>query len=129
MSGSVISWQSRKQRMVSLSSTEAEYVALSEASREAIYLRNLMYEITGKLCIITLHCDNQSALKLAASQQSHNRSKHIDVRYHYVRDAIKNKLIQVKYISTQEMPADLLTKGLLSAKHYKFMRMIGVIPN
>ena len=129
MCGSVISWQSRKQKTVSLSSTEAEYVALSEATREAIYLRNLMYEITGKLCVITLHCDNQSALKLAVNNQSLNRTKHIDVRHHYVKDAIKNNLIKVKYISTQEMPADLLTKGLLSNKHYKFLELIGLVSN
>lgn len=128
MNGSVISWQSRKQKTVSLSSTEAEYVALSEASREAVYLRNLMYEITSKLCIIKLQCDNQSALKLATSHQAHGRSKHIDVRFHYVKDAIKNKLIEIEYTSTQEMPADLLTKGLLSNKHYKFMKMLGITP-
>lgn len=67
MSGSVISWQSKKQKTVSLSSTEAEYVALSEASREAVYLRNLIYELSGKKCAIKLKCDNQSALKLATS--------------------------------------------------------------
>lgn len=127
MNGSVISWQSRKQKTVSLSSTEAEYVALSEASREAVYLKNLMYEITGKQCIVRLYCDNQSALKLSTSHQSHNRSKHIDVRYHYVKDAVRDKLIVINYISTQEMPADLLTKGLLSLKHYKFMKMIGLV--
>lgn len=128
MCGSVISWQSRKQKTVSLSSTEAEYVALSEASREAIYLRNLLYEISGSFSIIKLHCDNQSALKLAVSHQSHNRSKHIDVRYHFVRDAVRSNLIEIQYTSTQEMPADLLTKGLMSNKHYKFMSKIGVIP-
>lgn len=126
MSGSVISWQSKKQKTVSLSSTEAEYVALSEASREAVYLGNLMYELTGQKCVIKLKCDNQSALKLATSHQSHTRSKHIDVRFHYVRDAVENKLINIEYISTQEMPADLLTKGLMSTKHYKFMHMLGI---
>lgn len=126
MNGSVISWQSKKQKTVSLSSTEAEYVALSEASREAVYLRNLMYEITGRQYVIKLKCDNQSALKLATSHQAHTRSKHIDVRFHYVKDAVKNKLINIEYIPTQEMPADLLTKGLLSSKHYKFMHMLGI---
>lgn len=129
MAGSVISWQSRKQKTVSLSSTEAEYVALSEAAREATYLRNLMYEITGKLSIVKLHCDNQSALKLSSNHQSLNRTKHIDVRYHYIKDAIKDNVIHVKYVSTLDMPADLLTKGLLAAKHYKFLRMIGLVPN
>lgn len=128
MVGSAISWQSRKQRKVSLSSTEAEYVALSEAAREAVYLRNLLCEITGKLNVIPLNCDNQSALKLSTGQQSQNRSKHIDVRYHYVRDCVTSSSIETSYISTHEMPADLLTKGLLPSKHNKFMKMLGIVP-
>lgn len=128
MSGAAVSWQSRKQKTVSLSSTESEYIALSEASREAVYLRNLMYEITGSLCVIDLHCDNQSALKLASSHQSHNRSKHIDVRYHYVRDVVKNNFVNIKYIPTEDMPADLLTKGVYRLRHYKLMDMLGIVP-
>lgn len=128
MSGSAISWQSRKQKSVSLSSTEAEYTALSEASREAVYLRNLMHEITRKFYVIDLHCDNQSALKLASSHQTHNRTKHIDVRYHYVRDVVDYKYVKIKYIPTEDMPADLLTKGLCTVKHYKFMNMLGIVP-
>lgn len=127
LSGSAISWQSRKQKTVSLSSTEAEYTALSEASREAIYLRNLMHEITDVFNVIDLYCDNQSALKLASSSQSHNRSKHIDVRCHFIRDVVKNKFVKVKYIPTEEMPADILTKGLCHLKHYKFMNLLGIV--
>lgn len=126
MSGSAISWQSRKQSTVSLSSTESEYTALSEASREAVYLRNLLHEITGKLYAINLYCDNQSALKLASSHQSHSRSKHIDVRHHYIRDVVKNNYVKIDYVPSEEMPADLLTKGLCSVKHYKFMHMLGL---
>lgn len=129
LSGSAVSWQSRKQKTVSLSSTEAEYIALSEASREAVYLRNLMHEITDSLYVIDLYCDNQSALKLALSNQSHNRSKHIDVRYHYIRDVVKYKYVKIKYIPTEEMPADVLTKGLCYKKHYNFMSLLGVVCN
>lgn len=120
MAGSVISWKSRKQKTVSLSSTEAEYVALSEAAREDIYLRNLLYELTGKLNIVKLHCDNQSAMKLAKNDQSLSRTKHIDVRYHYVKDAIEYNLIDVQQCCTE---------GLLSTKHYKFLELIGLVPN
>lgn len=127
LSGSAISWQSRKQRTVSLSSTEAEYTALSEASREAVYLRKLIHEITDTLYVIDLYCDNQSALKLALSNQSHNRSKHIDVRYHYIRDVVKYKCVKIKYIPSEDMPADILTKGLCPLKHYKFMNLLGIV--
>lgn len=128
MSGSAISWQSRKQKTVSLSSTEAEYTALSEAAREAVYLRNLFHEIIGSFHVIEVYCDNQSALKLSVSNQSHNRSKHIDVKYHYVRDVVKFKYIIILYLCTEEMTADILTKGLCPVKHYKFLHKLGIVP-
>lgn len=88
MAGSVISWQSRKQRLTGLSSTDTEYVALSEACREAMYLRELLYELTRSLVTVSLKCDNQSALKMATNHQCHNRSKHIDVKHHFVRETV-----------------------------------------
>lgn len=127
MSGTAVSWQSRKQRVTALSSTEAEYVALSEACREALHLRQLLYELTGSLLTITLNCDNQSAIKMATNHQYHNRSKHIDVKHHFVRETIRSGKIEVNYLSTNEMPADLLTKGLCAAKHYQFMETLGVV--
>lgn len=127
MSGSAISWQSRKQRVTALSSTEAEYVALAEACREAIYLRELLYELTGSLVKINLKCDNQSALKMATNHQCHNRSKHIDVKHHFVRETVKSEKVEISYLPTNEMPADLLTKGLGIIKHYKFMENLGII--
>lgn len=127
MSGSAVSWQSRKQRVTALSSTEAEYVALSEACREAVYLRELLCELTGSLLTIRLYCDNQSALRMASNHQCHNRTKHIDVKHHFVRETVKSGKVEITYLSTNEMPADLLTKGLGSVKHYKFMESLGIL--
>lgn len=126
-SGSAISWESKKQRTVALSSCEAEYMALSEACREAIYLQKLEFEIIGTYNKIVLYNDSQSALKLANNYQSHKRSKHIDVRYHFIREVLRNDIIEARYLSTANMPADLLTKGLPSVKHYKFMKDLGIV--
>lgn len=126
-SGSAISWESKKQRTVALSTCEAEYMALSEACREAIYLRNLEAELTGSLRKVSLYNDSQSALKLANNHQSHKRSKHIDVRYNFIREVIANGVIEAKYLSTSDMPADLLTKGLNEVKHRKFMKALGIV--
>lgn len=123
---SAISWESRKQRTVALSSCEAEYMALSEACREAIYLQNIEKEIIGSCNKIIVFNDSQSALKLANSHQSHKRSKHIDVKYNFIREVIDNELIETKYVETSQMPADLMTKGLSGAKHYQFMKNLGV---
>lgn len=125
--GSAVSWESKKQRTVALSSCEAEYMALSEASREAIYLQSLEIEIVGSCNKIIVFNDSQSALKLANSHQSHKRSKHIDVRYNFIREVIDNEIIETKYVQTSHMPADLLTKGLSGIKHYQFMKTLGIV--
>lgn len=125
--GSVISWECKKQKTVALSSTEAEYMGITEACKEAIYLRNLEFEIRNKTNTIVIYNDNQSAQKLSANPIFHKRSKHIDVKYHFCRDCISDKLVTIKYLPTTEMPADLLTKGLCSKKHYIFMNTMGII--
>lgn len=106
-------------RELQLSSTEAEYVALSEACREALYLRELLYELTRSLVTVSLKCNKQSALKMAPNHQCHNRSKHIDVKHNFVRETVKSGKVEISYLPTNEMPADLLTKGLGSIKHYQ----------
>jgi len=110
LSGAAISWKSQKQRTVSLSSTEAEYVSLSEATKEAIHLRSLLHELDlSTIANIELHSDNQGALFLASDPVHHARTKHIDIKYHFVRDAVRSKQIIVKYLSTDKMIADILT--------------------
>jgi hypothetical protein len=125
-SGSLVSWESVKQKTVALSSTESEYMAIAEACKEAIYLRNLLQELTGNLHCIKLFNDNQSAQKLSVNHMYHKRSKHIDVRHHFIREAISNKWVKVEYLPTADMPADIFTKGLSSEKHYKFLNGLGI---
>lgn len=126
LSGGLISWGSKKQKNVTLSSTEAEYVGISECCKEAIYLRSLQNEITGHIqCIVILN-DNQSAHKLLQNPVFHNRTKHIDIRFHFGRECIKNNIVKVEYLQTAHMPADILTKSLNSVKHFKFLKLLGV---
>lgn len=127
LAGAAISWESNKQKTVALSSTEAEYMALSEASKEAIYLKNLLYELIGYTCSVTVFNDNQSAQKLSSNPVLHKRSKHIDVRHHFVREAVLNGLVDIKYLSTANMIADVLTKSLASSKHSNFVKGLGLI--
>lgn len=127
LSGAVISWGCKKQRTVALSSTEAEYMAITEACREAVYLLNLQNEITREMYTINIYNDNQSAQKLSKNALFHNRTKHIDVRYHYCREVISNNIVKINYMPTNDMPADILTKSLNSIKHHKFVKMLGVV--
>ncbi|CAH2083465.1 unnamed protein product [Euphydryas editha] len=127
MSGSVISYECKKQTTIALSSTEAEYMAICEASKEAIYLRNLLLELNcrNESPILLLN-DNQSAKKLAKNYVFHKRSKHIDVRYHFVRTAVENKYVLLNYLNTKDMPADILTKSLSCQKHFEFIKELGI---
>lgn len=127
LSGAAISWKSCKQKTVALSSTEAEYMALSEATKEAIYLRNLLSDLTGQQDCVEIYNDNQSTQKLANNPVFHDRSKHIDIRYHFVRDAVRDKIIDLKYLPTGEMIADILTKPLKGVKNAKFVQGLGLI--
>lgn len=118
LADATVYWESRKQRTVPLSSVEAEYMGLSEATKEAIYLRRFLLELgSDKAANITLLCDNQGAIRLAGNPVFHNRTKHIDIRHHFVRDAISCKAIKLEYVRTEDMTADILTKGLAGPRH------------
>lgn len=118
---SPISWKSQKQPIVALSSTESEYIALALAGQEAVFLRNLLSEIGFNQSIPTvLSEDNQSCIALTKNPGNHKRTKHIDVKYHFLRNLTNNGVISVIYISTEIMIADILTKHLGRLKTDRF---------
>lgn len=122
-----ISWESRKQPTVALSSTEAEYMSISNAAKEAIYLRKLLEELGfGKQEAVKLNVGNQGGMKLATNPVFHNRSKHIDIKYHHIRDVVKNEEIELIYCSTDDMIADIFTKNLAKPKHMKFLDLLNI---
>lgn len=110
--GDVINWLSKKQHSVAMSSTEAEYMALAESVKEALWYRSWIQEVFGKEIRSTIHCDNQSAIKLSDNDFIHDKSKHIRLRYHFLRDEVAEKTVVVKYVCTAEQQADILTKSL-----------------
>jgi len=117
--GCAISWKSTLQSTVALSSTEAEYMAITEAIKEVIWLKVFLGEIASLGDPIMVFCDNQSAVYLTNDRMFHERTKHIDIRYHFVRDVISKSNVLVKKISTEANSADMLTKPLPIAK-FKF---------
>lgn len=121
--GNTISWSSRKQATVSLSSTEAEYIALAQGSCEAMWLRNLLQDLKVKCDGPTiLYEDNQSCIRVAEEPREHKRMKHIDVKYNFIRDAIVTKCVDVRYTPSEMQLADIMTKPLgrnLFEKHRK----------
>lgn len=127
--GAAINWESKKQSSVALSSTEAEYISLSQAGKEAVYLTNFVRELGFDDAIggsITLRNDNLSAQQLIKNPVYHARSKHIDIRFHYVREIYEKQIIDLQYQQTDEMMADVLTKNLPRVKHEKFRTLLGI---
>ena len=111
MCGGAISWSSQRQSTVALSATEAEYMASTQGAREAVWLRRFLKEIGEKQESVQIYSDNQSSMRLMRSGVYHGRTKHIDVRHHYVRDLITEGLVKFSFLPTSELPADVLTKA------------------
>ena len=129
MAGGPISWLSKKQPIVALSTSEAEYIALSSASQEAVWLRRLL---TTTLRVssnkpVTIMEDNQGAIAMSKNPIAHSRTKHIDIRYHYIREAIQEGLIKVHYCPTNKMLVDILTKPLLKGRFQELRQAMGMI--
>ncbi|MCO5605949.1 hypothetical protein L7F22_060135 [Adiantum nelumboides] len=124
--GSAISWRSALQDCTSISTTEAEYVALSEACKEAIWLARLVKDLGLEQCLPVLHCDSQSAIALAKNPVFHSRTKHIDVRYHFSWECLANKNLDLVKIPTSKNTADALTKSLSSHQFQHCRQFMGI---
>lgn len=127
---SLISWKSTKQKTVALSTCEAEYMSLSAATQEAKFLLQLLnsFKLGGPFNSVLMHVDNQGALALAKNPVQHQRSKHIDIRYHFVRLDVQKGLVQLTYVPSDSNIADVFTKTLGKAKLMNFVKTIGLSP-
>jgi len=125
-----ISWQSRKQSLIAMSTLEAEFIACSEASREAKWLLQLHKDIHGSQKDsppLPINCDNQGALTLITTGIIKAQTKHIDVCYHNSRDLHKRRIVNYSYVHMNENVADILTKALTKDQHIKFMKAMGLL--
>ena len=130
MNGGCISWRSKKQRTVALSSTEAEYMALTEAVQEAIWLKAFLCEL-GEMSLsdaVKIHEDNQGSIALAKNPECHKRTKHIDIRYHFVREKVEDGQVVLQYCPTKEMKADLMTKPISAVQFEGLRNKLGIKP-
>ena len=124
-----ITWSLKKQISTALSSTEAEYVTLSEASREACWLRNLYTEL-GLLredVPTLIRGDNDGSIAMAHNPQFHKHSKHIDIRWHWIQELVEEGMIKIGSCQDPEQPADMLTKVLAHPKHLTYINDVGLI--
>src|SRR5579871_4137505 len=122
-----ISWKCNKQSCLALSTVEAEYVSASTASKEIIWLRRLLKELDHKQENTTvMHIDNEDVKELAANHMISQRTKYINIRYHFIRECLKAKEIKLKSYSSQQSTADIFMKGLPYHKFQKFRKELGI---
>ena len=128
INGGAVSWSAKRQQIISLSTTESEYIAATYAAKEALWLRQLILQLFGIILdATTLFSDNQSAIALTKEHQYHARTKHIDVRFHFIRWIVEEGKVRLVYCPTEEMVADILTKALPSTKVKHFARELGLV--
>ena len=126
-----ISWSAKKQNVVALSSTEAEYIALAHATKEAFWLRYMFSDLVDSDVLnypVLINCDNRSAIALAKDNTYHPRTKHIDIRFHFIREAVEDAKIKLAYCPTEDMPADLFTKALARPRLEHLQARFGLRP-
>ena len=125
---SLVSWKSKRQSIVALSTTEAEYIAAVSAGQEAIHLRQLLHELDYTQTAPTaLAIDNQSTIRVAKNPEHQSRIKHIDIRMHWLRHAVQRKVLGVHYCPTGDNAADVLTKPLDKPLHEAGVKALGLV--
>lgn len=112
--------------MVALSTTEAEIIAACEASKEVVWLKRLLNELTSVKETPILWIDNASAIKWSKNPEFHNRTKHIEVKYYFVREQVLKRMLCVKHIPSAEQQADILTKPLLKIMFNRLCKAVGI---
>lgn len=125
--GAAITWSSKKQSIVALSSTEAEYVAAAACACQVVWIRGILEEFGIKQKEATvIKCDNTSTIKLSKNPVFHGRCKHIGVKYHFLRDLVGKGIVELKHVGTKEQVADIFTKPLHRDIFIKLRNELGV---
>ena len=126
--GNLVAWKSKKQSVVSRSSAESEYRAMAQATCEIIWIHQLLCEVGMKCTMLAkLWCDNQAALHIAANPVYHERTKHIEVDCHFIREKIEENLVSTGYVKTGEQLGDIFTKALNGTRVEYFCNKLGMI--
>ena len=123
--GPMISWKSKKQITVALSTCEAEYMALTAATQEAVFLSMLVKDFGLESSQpVSIYGDNQGAIALVKNPVTHNKSKHIDIKFHFIREKYSKRIIELTYIPSSDNLADLMTKPATKVKLMKFQKVL-----
>nr|GFC01233.1 copia protein [Tanacetum cinerariifolium] len=108
----LVSWSSNKQNSIAISSTEAEYIALSRCCAQILWMRSHLTDCGFQFNKIPLYCNNKSVIALCCNNVQHSRAKHVDVQYHFIKEQVENKIVEVYFVRTEYQLADIFTKPL-----------------
>ena len=122
----LVSWYSRKQNCVSLSTAESEYVAAGSCVTQLIWLKNMLTAYGLKSDTLLMFCDNHSAINISKNPLQHSRTKHIDIRHHFLRDLVNLQVVDIQHIETINQLADIFTKPLDSERFFSLRRSLGM---
>ena len=126
LNGAVVSWSSKKQRTVSTSTTKAEYIAISHVAREGVWIKRFINELLLKITGLCLKDNNKASLSLTKNPESQHRTKYIDVQYHYIRELVNDKKLDVEWTPSVMMLADGMTKALIVDLFKKHRALLGL---
>ncbi|KAK2459144.1 putative mitochondrial protein [Trifolium repens] len=122
----LISWFSKKQNCVALSTAEAEYIAAGSSCSQLVWMKQMLKEYDVEQNALTLYCDNMSAINISKNPVQHSKTKHIDIRHHYIRDLVENKIVTLEHVGTKEQVADIFTKALDAVQFEKLRGKLGI---
>jgi hypothetical protein len=126
LSGTAISWNSRAQKMIALSSTEAEYMSLSDTCRQLVWMRSFLKELGMPVDAIPLCGDNQGAIFNASNPVQEKRTKHIDICFHYIREKVSNREVTLHFVTMDQNPTDMFTKNLARDNFLRCRSHLGI---
>lgn len=126
LGNNMVSWHSKKQNCVSLSTAEAEYIALGSCCTQLLWMKHMLADYGMNSNPLLVHCDNQSAINISKNPVMHSKTKHIAIRYHFVRDLVEAKIVVIEYVSSARQLADIFTKALDLNTFVNLRKAIGV---
>ncbi|KAK2436692.1 secreted RxLR effector protein [Trifolium repens] len=126
LGSNLISWFSKKQNCVALSTAEAEYVAAGSSCTQLVWMKQMLKEYDVEQDVITLYCDNLSAINISKNPVQHSKTKHIDIRHHFIRDLVENKVVTLEHVGTKDQVADIFTKALDAVQFENLRGKLGI---
>ena len=127
LDGKLVSWQSKKQTCVSLSIAEAEYIATASCTSQIIWIQNQLQDYGIKMKRIPSYCDSESAIRICHNPVQHSKTKHIALRYHFIKDHVEDGNIEVHFVKSSDQLADIFTKALPESQFNHMLQGIGMI--